>query len=248
LILVDWDLQGGLKGQDVIYEIRSTIQYKDVVFYSSLTSVQELRGLAYKIGVEGVYCASKLRIVDEVMGVFESLVKKVLDIDHTRGIVMGATSDIDRMVHECLARIHDQSDVNGKKFLLIRAKKIISDRIEDLSKKANELQKTDNVAKLLEAHALFGANDRLRVLSAALETKGYEEHGSLRDSLKSYITDVVPMRNDLGHVVLIPDGATGALSEVTGKPITLDEMRELRRFLLELRADFRLLRNILNSA
>ena len=33
LILVDWDLGNDVKGQDVIVEIRTEIQYKDVVLF-----------------------------------------------------------------------------------------------------------------------------------------------------------------------------------------------------------------------
>jgi hypothetical protein len=236
---VDWDLGGDIKGQDVIYDLRSTIQYKDIVFYSSLTSVTDLRAAAYNVGAEGVYCASKNNLVDELMGVFEALVKKVLDLDHTRGIVMGATSDIDRMVHDSLTKLHGQATANGRKFLLNRAKKIIGDRIEELTKRAKALQNAESVAELLEAHALFGASDRLRVLSAVLDGKEYDEHVALRDSLKSYIKDVLPLRNELGHLVLTPEGATGAIAEAVGRAVSLEELRLLRVSLLDLRGAMR---------
>ena len=60
--------------------------------YSANNDAKELRKLAFEANLEGVYCASRVELVDEVLGVFDSLVKKVLDLDHTRGIVMGATS------------------------------------------------------------------------------------------------------------------------------------------------------------
>lgn len=239
LILVDWDLGGEEKGQDVIYEIRSEVQYKDVIFYSSLTSVTELREAAYKVGAEGVYCASKTNIVDEVMGVFEALVKKVLDLDHTRGIVMGATSDIDRMVHECLGAIHGAGGGGERKYLLSRAKKIIGERIAALTARAKELENAESVEELLKAHALFGASDRLRVLKGILEAKEYDSQIELRQSLGSYIEKVLPLRNELGHLVLTPEGATGLLAEAVGRSVGLEEMRLLRVSLLKLREEMR---------
>ena len=40
LILVDWDLGGEVRGQDAIAEIRATVPYKDVVFYSAQNRCQ----------------------------------------------------------------------------------------------------------------------------------------------------------------------------------------------------------------
>lgn len=245
LILVDWNLGKQLQGQTVIEEIRKEIPYKDIIFYSSYTDVQQLRGHAHEVGAEGVYCASKISIVNEVMAIFETLVKKVLDLDHTRGIVMGATSDIDQMVLECLASIGVNSGAEDQKKLLDKAKKIISKRIKDLSKKAQQLDSATEISVLLGADALLVANDRLRVLSAALASKEYDGHDTLRSGLSGYIQNVVPMRNELGHLVLVPAGRPVALTTLDGKEIGLEQMRALRCSLLDLRADFRKLRDSL---
>lgn len=68
LVLVDWDLGNNLQGQDVIASIRETVRYKDVVFYSAQTPTDELRRLAFEKGLEGVYCAIREELVDEVLG------------------------------------------------------------------------------------------------------------------------------------------------------------------------------------
>ncbi|MES0075782.1 response regulator [Mesorhizobium sp. M0058] len=243
LILVDWDLGANLRGQQVIAEIRETIPYKDVIFYSSYTDVTQLRKHAYEAGAEGVYCASKNALIDEVMAVFETLVKKVLDLDHTRGIVMGATSDIDQMVVECLSGINERAGEPDQRALLEKAKKIVLNRIEELGDKAKELDAAASIAVILQAHALFGANDRLRVLSTALKIKDYDDHDSLRGGLANYISKVVPMRNELGHLVLIPAGKPSTFATIGGKEVGLEDMRGLRRALLDLRADFRKLRD-----
>ena len=68
LILVDWDLGGQVQGQDVIAAIRDAVPYKDVVFYSAQNPANTLRRLAFEKGVEGIYCASREELVDEVFG------------------------------------------------------------------------------------------------------------------------------------------------------------------------------------
>jgi hypothetical protein len=52
--------------------------------------------------------------------------------------------------------------------------------------------------------------------------------------------EVVPKRNDLGHKILLPDGKTAAIAMLSGaKEMSVDEMRDLRRLLLDLRGEFR---------
>lgn len=245
LILVDWDLGQGLKGEDVISEVRSYIPYKDIVFYSSLTTVNDLRQAALGAGADGIFCTSKNAIVDEVGGVFEALIKKVLDLDHTRGIVMGATSDIDYMTIACLTAIDATGSPEDKTALLQKAQELVAKALERVQNAAKELESATSVVAMFEAHALFTANDRLRVLNTALSKEKFEEHDAFRKGLKSYIQNVVPRRNELGHLVLVPAGKPSELLDVAGKAVTLDEMRELRRVLLGFRSDFRKLRDAL---
>jgi hypothetical protein len=249
LILVDWDLGGETRGEAAIRQIRDDIPYKDVVFYSANTDAQELRRRAFENGLEGIYCATRDGLIDEVMGVFESLVKKVLDLDHTRGIVMGATSDIDYIVHDSLAALHGLLDDEGKRALVRSAVERISERLRDLTKRVTALSQADvTLERILEAHYIFTANDGLRMLSNLLERDPFKEkHGRYRAAVVTYMRDVVPDRNILGHQVLSPAGRPVAVVGRDGREIRLEEMRELRRRLLDLRREFRGLHATLRS-
>ncbi len=245
LILVDWDLGGGVHGQDVIERIRQVAQYKDVVFYSAQTAAADLRRMAFERGLEGIYCASREGLVDEVLGVFESLVKKVLDLDHTRGIVMGATSDIDHMIHSCLVQIESKLDEPGKTELVAQAVKRVKDRVKDIVKQGAKLEGATSVTTILEAHMIFTANDRLRMLQRLLEKDA--GHAQSAQIIKAYIDQVVPDRNALGHMVLAPEGKPQAVVNTEGRQINLDDMRTLRKLILGLREDFRTLTEALKG-
>jgi hypothetical protein len=237
LILVDWDLGGGASGQDAIAEIRQTIPYKDVVFYSAQNPAETLRRLASDRGVEGVYCASREDLVDEVIGVFESLVKKVLDLDHTRGIVMGATSDIDQMVRDCLTAAHDSLDGDGKQAMLAEALSLIDETAKSRDEDLAKLKAAKGMAEIFEAHLIFTSHHRLRILARLLKDNAFKDHAAFRPSVTTYLKNVLPRRNDLGHIILEAEGkATGVAAGA--KVISLDEMRELRRLILRLRGDF----------
>ncbi|KVU75280.1 hypothetical protein [Burkholderia ubonensis] len=241
LILVDWDLGGGVHGQDVISKVREVAQYKDVVFYSARTPATELRKLAFDRQLEGIYCASREELVDEVLGVFESLVKKVLDLDHTRGIVMGATSDIDHLVNICLSHAHAALDDNGKTNFINEALRRIKEKVENISKQSEKIAKNPSIDTIFKAHMLFSSDDRLRMLSAILEMEKFEAHKEAKNTISSYRKNVVPDRNILGHMVLAPEGKPQAVATTEGKQVGLDDMRTLRRLILSLREDFRAL-------
>lgn len=245
LVLVDWQLGGGHEGQEAITAVREKIQYKDVVFYSGNNDTDELRRLAFEAGLEGVYCASRPVLVDEVKGVFDSLVKKVLDLDHTRGIVMGATSDIDQMVLESIQAAHDMLGAPEQQQLIADALAVIQQRLQDHSAALAELQGNPSMAALAEAHMLFTANDRLRMLSRALQLEQFAAHHGSRPSVTQYIGEVVPLRNRLGHRVLTPEGKATAIAIGAGEQMNIDQMRDLRRLILNLRDVFRSLRDAL---
>jgi hypothetical protein len=239
LVLVDWDLGSDLRGQDVIQLIRDSVRYKDIVFYSAQTSTNELRQLVFQRGLEGIYCTSRAELVDEVVGVFESLIKKVLDLDQIRGIVMGATSDIDNMVNECLVLMHEQLDSAGRQKMFDSAIGYIQQRIDDFLKKAEALKGVTSLDELFGAHMILTANDRLRMLGGALKIQTFEAHKEYRKSVVKYQQDTVPKRNDLGHLVLIPEGRPRGVATASGGTVSVEEMRELRKLILTLRADFR---------
>lgn len=245
LILVDWDLGGGVHGEDVISKVRQVTQYKDVVFYSAQTPAADLRRLAFEKGLEGIYCASREGLVDEVVGVFESLVKKVLDLDHTRGIVMGATSDIDHLVNTCLVQAHTKLDDEGKGKFIAEALRRIAEKVSNINKQGEKIKQNPSVDALFKAYMLFTSDDKLRMLATILEMDTFVAHAASKVTIKTYRESVVPDRNVLGHMVLAPEGKPQAVETIEGKRVSLDEMRNLRKLILGLREDFRALADAL---
>lgn len=241
LILVDWDLGNDMHGEDAIERIRQIVQYKDVVFYSGQASVVELRRKAYERQLEGVYCASRADLVEEVVGVFDSLIKKVLDLDHTRGIVMGATSDIDHMVNRCLTLAHGKLDEGGKRKFIEEALSRVKDKVSSIAKQGEKLHAAPSVDALFKAHMLFTSDDRLRMLATILQMKELTDYSYGIDAVRSYRENVVRNRNTLGHAVLVPNGKPSSVVDDADNIVDMAQMRQLRKQILNLRADFRTL-------
>lgn len=240
LVLVDWDLGGDSHGEKAIRMVREKLPFKDVIFYSANTDVGALRRLAFEDGLEGVFCVPRDGLVEEVGGIFDSLIKKVLDLDHMRGIVMGATSDIDYMVRDCLAALHDSLDDAGRKNMVEVALQRIHEKVERFAKKATKLESQPTLNEILETHVLFGAYDQLLMLSEILESAPFKSrHGTYKLTVVEYINEVVPDRNKLGHRVLTAAGRPGAVVGSGGEEIDVETMKKLRRKLIELRRAFR---------
>jgi hypothetical protein len=239
LVLVDWDLGGGVEGQEAIAHIREKVRYRDVVFYSAGKEPAELRELVFQSGLEGVYCASRELLVDEVQGVFDSLVKKVLDLDHTRGIVMGATSDIDHLLGKCLDCIHENATPEDQKVIFDKAVAVVRATLQSSLGELEKLDSKTSFDQLSDEHRIFSAHHRLRVLKVALKYASISDLKRYEAAIVTYMQNVAPERNILGHVVLTPAGKPGHVMGADDKPKSLDEMRALRRLILETRLDFR---------
>lgn len=252
LVLVDWDLGQGpsgdeVRGQTVIQVIREKIPFKDIVFYSGETEIGQLRKFAYEAAVEGIFFSRRGDLVDEVKDVFDSLVKKVLDLDHTRGIVMGATSDIDFIVNECLKHAHGKLDAAGQKSLVASALKLINGQMAKLREQVDGLRGVESLDPLFEAHGVFQSYDRLRLLAGILKLDAFVAHKGARESVTGYMEQVVPYRNIFAHTIAEP-GAPKKILDNKGKAIDLDRAREIRQAILNLRREFRGLLDALQAS
>lgn len=230
LILVDFDLGAHGKGDTILNSIRHEFEFRDIVFYSA-EATQRLRELAFKRKVDGIYCCTRDDVVDEVVGLFESLMNRVLDLDHLRGIVMGATSDIDHVIYESLSVLITKLEKSGNGSKL---RKKLEAKFDE---KRKNLEKTENIAKakdLVEAcraHGVVTANDRLRLLVNALDLTEFTKH---KTGVQDYLRDVVPLRNTLGHVRMAVDkNGVRKLAELSE-----GELRAVLPMLLDHRSKF----------
>jgi CheY-like chemotaxis protein len=229
LILMDYDLGVAPMGDEGLLAVRSIFSYKDIVFYSA-----DVAGLLKRVAtkqIQGIFCSTRDDLADTAVGVFEALVKKVLDIDHSRGIIMGATSDIDYLVNESLLMTFEKGDekVRGNALKII-AKRLLEIR-QRFEKDMKAIEAATHVSDLLQWHNLYTSVDRLNLLRKLLDK--IERHKSHCDSLKIYISDTIPQRNILAHVRVERKGFSRRLVNKDGKELTSDHMRDLRRALLE---------------
>jgi CheY-like chemotaxis protein len=229
LVLMDYNLEGGPNGDQGLIAVRDLLPYKDIIFYSA--QANNLRDIWAKTNVQGIYLSNREELPDTAEGLFHTLVKKVLDIDHSRGLVMGATSDIDHFINDCLEMLFSTGDVEmqAEAISLVGVRmKEIRDRFEAAAVKVEAIKL---LSELADHHAVYTSADRLNLLRKMLKARKLDE--KIRDPLKRYASEVLPKRNDLAHVRVQIDGFSRKLLNRKGEELTSDEMRALRLSLLE---------------
>jgi len=239
LILVDYHL-GGPENGDKMAKLIRRFTKTEIVFYSA-TPAEELRRKIFDQGIDGVYSVNRQDLAVEAMAVIETTIKKVLDLNHMRGIMMSTVSDFDHSIADCLAAHHDGLDEASRAALL--------DKMRDkMRKKADEtlakLERLTTLDTILSDHD-FTTMNRYHVLQSCLKSLKHEAVGPLREKLKDY-ERVVKLRNDLAHGRLVEQDGVFRLD---GKTVEVDEktFRDARVSLLEHQQNFERILELLNS-
>ncbi|MEQ8354810.1 MAG: hypothetical protein RH942_04670 [Kiloniellaceae bacterium] len=244
LILLDFDLGQGLefRGSDFAVTIRQQFPHKEIVFYSGHgAGIPALREALYQSGIDGAFPAMRDQLVDQAFDIIQNLIKKVVDLDHMRGIVMAETSELDDLIGDCLVVAHAHMDDTGKASI----RKYIADKL-GRSLKSN----TNKVAALhkgiafedLQALApqIFSSYfQRLALLKVlrALGWDGESEHSAKVQLLDQYKPDVADLRDVLAHAKLIKDGREKVLRGANGRDISDDDMITIRAAILRHRSN-----------
>lgn len=244
LILMDYDLGAGPKGDEGLEEVRRRFAFKDIVFYSAQAA--DLLDMVAKRKVQGVFCSTRDDLPDNVNGAFQALTKKVLDIEHSRGIVMGASSDIDELANECLALHFDGLNDTRKAEAITLVKTRMAEIRKRFEEVAGEIEQIEHVNELFDKHAVYTSVDRLNLLRKLLNQ--LDACSTHRNSLKTYVTSTVPKRNIMAHVRVTREGFSRKLIDKNGNELTSDEMRDLRKSLLEQQENVESLLKTLQSA
>ena len=232
LVLMDWKLGGKHDGAVLARRLRQMFRDTDIIFYSSEPAAS-LRKLIFDQNIDGVFCVAREHLSDRANGIVHGQLRRVLDLNHMRGIVMAATSDLDQGMIECLGVVQQVLyPADSAAQFASQIGKMVSD---SLRKKADEIEKLGakgKLSKLLKDPA-FGASLRLKILVdeiTKLSDKLNEPH--LMDRLGRYQEDVIAPRNDFAHrKAEVRDGKL--VLEGRENPIDHDTMRSLRLRLLD---------------
>ena len=226
LVMVDYDLGKGDGGEKALQVVARKMPFKEVVFYSA-TDANKLRSIAFGLGIDGVYFTTRMDLVSDVRSVISKTLGRVLDIDHMRGIVMSATSDIDYLIERSIYARFFQMKEDERVAFLNQTYDIIERKFKKWSKDLEKVKSEMSIDSLLALRHIFTAADKLGVLTKVLESISHDGTNTYIDYLKEYRNEIVPRRNKLAHVMLSRD-EDGNLILSGSESITADDMKQLR--------------------
>ena len=101
LVMIDYNLGPTRTGAEIARDIRSTLRYTDMVFYSSLP-VRTLLSYLAEVGVSGVFAEERLNLGDALTALADTIIGKAVDLNHMRGIAMAEVAEMDVLMEETL--------------------------------------------------------------------------------------------------------------------------------------------------
>lgn len=188
LILLDYNLNQGKKGDKLLKLIRNNELYTEAIIYSVQHNYQrQIRGK-----IEGVYFSRRRVLEDKVKKIIDVTIKKYQDIDNQRGVFIAGAIDIINQVEEIILKVlqlnSDRIDVfknriMGKEFYTDYQKyRFVLDLLQDIKKNMN------------------------KVANGGYEKELKEEMNTYLRELNPLITDLIKMekeviivRNKLAH-------------------------------------------------
>jgi len=101
LIVVDYNLEAHKDGQEFIAELRDNNTYAEVIFYT-VGQISNLWDAIRDKQLEGVFVSSRNSILSRILTVGHQSIRKVLDLENMRGIVMAEVGELDHLLDEII--------------------------------------------------------------------------------------------------------------------------------------------------
>ncbi|EJD6672672.1 hypothetical protein M0K80_RS22265 [Providencia rettgeri] len=248
LILLDYDLgKDSFNGADIAKKLRRSNFLTDIIFYSS-ASPHDLRQYMFDHHVDGVFCINRNNLQSDSFDIIQNRIRKILDINHMRGIVMEVVSEFDESINDLAKKLESSINCNEERKGIYS---FIQERIKNLSSK-NDSQINDIVNhesgcnfESLMNHRACSSFIKYEVLKKMLEDLEDKYNiTNILDVLKKYDVEVIKPRNQLAHVK--PTSEQGKTVFKAGEDLYGEnEFKLLRQNLLNHRDNFNDLKNLL---
>lgn len=245
LIISDYNLNN-TTGDTVIKQIREERKSDaEILFYTAqdsyMNNEQVMKNLAFKERL--TFKVGRNGLIEKIESVIELTLKKLLELNATRGLITAATSDLDVEIEEIVMQLVATQNKNDDDL-----KQIVTDKVFT---KMEETFKTfwDNYGSFQDYFPRIDAVKKweiLRDLLKPLKSQNQDINTFLENN-KTYQDQVITIRNQFAHVKAIEEN--GVLKLKGRKDIEFDEDKciEIRKNLIAHKGYIEALRQTLNS-
>lgn len=252
LIISDFNLENTTGGR-VIERIRNEKQLDtEILFYTAQTENSkefddEVRGLAF---VERLtFQLGRDRLMDKIERVISLTLKKLLELNATRGLITAATSELDVEIEEIYYTIISRPlDDNLKP----RIEKIFRTDYKEIKKNLLKRCKGQRDSHTTDYVMYFSQSDAFRKWDLLKELISLNvPDGFNLELFKEYYKEVIKIRNQFAHAKAIDDNGTLKLKgQIEGEDFEFTEVScvEIRRNLINHKRNIETLKNIINNS
>lgn len=239
IMLIDFKLDNDQTGDKIIEKVREKKIYTDIIFYST-NSYEELQNLLLKKALEGVYTSKRDETFDDkFIDVFKKSIKKLLELNATRGLITSATSELDVMMHELTNHLtKDKRQDELDKIIDEYVKDYLEKNPENFYKKYQEIGFINSYQNI-EAYRKWGIFRTL--LKEYRKSNNDKQLTDFLEINKTYFDQVIDVRNKFAHAKSEERDGSLVLKGFIGKEDFIfneEECIKIRKNLLEHRDNF----------
>jgi hypothetical protein len=192
LIVVDRNLERYQGGEEFIANLRSNAIYTEVIFYT-VENVNGLWDAIHERQLEGVFVSNRSGILSKISIVGHQSIRKVLDLENMRGIVMAEVGALDQLLEEIIEIGVTNLPVEQQNLLF---HKFHTGAAEKNQKDSQRIAAFIEKPKITEMLNLCDSENRWRNFSRLLKF-----HSKLMEQVEigDFSTEVLRPRNFLAH-------------------------------------------------
>ena len=233
LIVVDRNLDTYGEGQNFIAELRNSSVYTEVIFYTA-GNASDLWKDIYDKKLEGVFVSNRSAIMSKISKVGHQSIRKVLDLENMRGIVMAEVGELDHLLDRILTiSVGDLSQDKQKSIF----KKFYDGLFEQNQQKSERLTKFLASPEINEMLELCDSDNRWR--NFVRVRKSHEKLNG-KHGIGDYSLEVLKPRNFLAHGRPEMVDGGGCVFHYQGKEFYYDDdvSSQLRQTILRYKGAF----------
>lgn len=242
MLVVDFKLGGDEHGDKFIKDVRDQNVFAEIIFYSTSAS-SELWDAVSKEQLEGVFVTNKAGIEQKLLRVAQQSVRKVLDLENMRGIVMSEVGDLDALLEDIFVHAMNGVTQEQKNNVFERFHKDTNKQVEQHQSALSAFKDSPSIEKLLE---LCDSNKRWKNFN---RVKGHHALLKTHNFAGDYVQEILWPRNCLAHGIPERKGDGSLLFRFSGKDYPFDDnaSQDLRKKILEYKSIFTEISEALNQ-
>ncbi|MCK4827887.1 hypothetical protein KA005_69805 [bacterium] len=233
LIVVDRNLEGYDDGQVFIADIRDHAIFTEVIFYTAGTA-SDLWDAIREKKLEGVFVSSRNEILAKISQVGRQSIRKILDIENMRGIVMAEVGELDLLLEKIIAIGVEGLQAEQRYRIYKRFHENAAKQHKDHDQALSAFIEKPEVISML---TLCDSDKRWQNFNRL-----WKSHDKLKEKerIGDYVVEVLHPRNFLAHGRPVPHENGGYLFHYRKKEYLFDDKNslELRQTILRYKKAF----------